>query len=122
MKYDVYGENITPRHDCFYLSGWGNSAINPFLYAAYSPSFRAAFSDLTIGKIRKICARVGRSCGCSGGGSEGGEGDRALPGATGTRNSLGVVSNQEIATQSFSGTRVTVVSDLNNAVNSESSN
>ena len=50
-----------------FVAGWGNSAINPFLYAAYSPSFRAAFFDLTIGKARKICARLGKCCGCRSG-------------------------------------------------------
>ncbi|TRY76425.1 hypothetical protein TCAL_13334, partial [Tigriopus californicus] len=34
---------------CTWL-GWGNSALNPFLYAAYNPTFRSAFYNLTFGK------------------------------------------------------------------------
>lgn len=121
-----HAERLIPGGVYTFLTwlGWGNSAINPFLYAAYSPSFRAAFFDLTIGKMRKICARVGKCCGCKCCGCKGTgvNGGRATTGATGARSSLvGVVSNQEIATQSFSGTtRATGISDLN-AINSESS-
>lgn len=32
--------------------GWINSCLNPFIYAAYSEDFRAAFYRLT---LRKIC-------------------------------------------------------------------
>ena len=42
--------------------------------------------------------------------------------AAGTRNSLGVLSNQEIATQSFSGnTRITVTTSDLHVLDSESS-
>lgn len=33
--------------------GWFNSAINPFIYAFYSPDFRVAFWRLTIKKCKK---------------------------------------------------------------------
>ena len=51
------------------LTGWGNSVLNPFLYAANSPSLRAALFELTIGKCIKIsnmlkkCNAIKSSCG-----------------------------------------------------------
>lgn len=37
------------------FSGWLNSAINPFIYASYSPDFRTAFWRLT---LRRCCPRT----------------------------------------------------------------
>lgn len=37
----------------FMWLGWINSAINPFIYAFYSPDFRIAFWRLTINHFKK---------------------------------------------------------------------
>ena len=102
----------------FVHPGWGNSAINPFLYAAYSPQFRAAFFELTIGKCIKMCERVRKCCGIKS--SYGGAADSSSR-ATITRQRMSLGVSQEVVTHSFSGTRITMLSDAN-AINSDSSN
>lgn len=48
-----------------FVPGWLNSAVNPFLYASYSPTFRKAFFDLTFGSVislwRKV-AKINKDC------------------------------------------------------------
>lgn len=44
---------------CTWL-GWGNSALNPFLYAAYNPTFRSAFYNLTFGKVKSLWQSISK--------------------------------------------------------------
>ncbi|CAG7720677.1 unnamed protein product [Allacma fusca] len=43
-----------PLMDALIWLGWGNSAINPFIYAFYSPDFRSAFWRLTFHKFEGL--------------------------------------------------------------------